>query len=58
MVPPSGIQPFGLKVRLCAADMLTLVRAIAGNWVPEPGVTLVGSWGAGLTAGVLPSACT
>src|SRR5262249_31666450 len=36
----------------------TVVRAISGNWVPDPGVTIVGACGAGLSAGVLPSPFT
>ena len=38
--------------------MLTVVRAISAGWVFEPGVAVVGESGEGLSAGVLPSACT
>ena len=35
-----------------------MVGAISANWVPEPEVTVFGDCGAGLSAGVLPSAWT
>ncbi len=42
----------------CTVSMLTIVGAISGGWVPEPGVAVVGDSGEGLSAGVTPSAWT
>src|SRR5690606_1460892 len=58
--PPgqSSIQPFGLAIASVAACMLTIIGAITAAWVPLPGVTVEGAIGAGLSAGVTPSACT
>src|SRR5262245_58423632 len=42
---PSEIQPFGLAVASCTVSTSTMVREIAGNCVPDPGVvTGVGDW--------------
>ena len=59
--PPPGqslIQPFGLAVAIWANSMLTMEGAISVNCVLPPGNAVVGDCGAGLSAGVLPSACT
>ena len=60
--PPgqSSIQPFWLTLlkRAIAVCMLTMVGAMPGGCVFEPTVAVVGESGAGLSAGVVPSACT
>ena len=52
------IQPFGLADDVLRRQHVDDRRAIAGNWVPAPGDAVVGDCGAGLSAGVTPSACT
>src|ERR1044072_1459684 len=56
----SSIHPFWLTLLHSAIHvcMLTMGGAIAGPCVPEPTVAVVGESGAGLSAGVVPSACT
>ena len=45
-------------LELMAVNMLTMVGAMPGGCVFEPRVAFVGESGAGLSAGVVPSACT